>query len=136
MKQRAPALPDSPTFQQLWDALGSKLIDAAQEHLLYTQGVTSSSLVPPTTLPLPDSHIYTFSPGTSRWSSLVPPTTLPLPDSHIYTFSPGTSRWSSLVPPTLASILALIGEISPQKGHLLYRIPLPSNSFGMFLAQS
>jgi len=110
MKQRAPALPDSPTFQQLWDALGSKLIDAAQEHLLYTQGVTSSSLVPPTTLPLPDSHIYTFSPG--------------------------TSRWSSLVPPTLASILALIGEISPQKGHLLYRIPLPSNSFGMFLAQS
>jgi hypothetical protein len=36
-KQRAPALPDSPTFQQLWDALGSKLIEAAQERLLYTQ---------------------------------------------------------------------------------------------------
>jgi hypothetical protein len=75
MKQRAPALPDSPTFQQLWDALGSKLIEAAQERLLYTQGVTSSSLVPPTTSPLPDSHIYTFSPGTSRWSSPLPPTT-------------------------------------------------------------
>ena len=51
VKQRAPALPDSPTFQQLWDALGSKLIEAAQERLLYTQGVTSSSLVPPTTPP-------------------------------------------------------------------------------------
>ncbi len=35
-KQRAPALPDSPTFQQLWDALGSKLIEAIQERLLYT----------------------------------------------------------------------------------------------------
>jgi hypothetical protein len=34
-KQRAPALPDSPTFQQLWDALGSKLFDSAQEHLLH-----------------------------------------------------------------------------------------------------
>ena len=48
MKQRAPALPDSPTFQQLWDALGSRLIETAQEHLLYTQGVTGSSPVPPT----------------------------------------------------------------------------------------
>ena len=35
-KQRAPALPDSPTFQQLWDALGSKLIESAQGNLLYT----------------------------------------------------------------------------------------------------
>jgi hypothetical protein len=48
-KQRAPALPDSPTFQQLWDALGSKLIEAAQERFLYTQEVTSSSPLPPTT---------------------------------------------------------------------------------------
>ena len=48
MKQRAPALPDSPTFQQLWDTLGSKLIESAQEHLLYTQEVTGSSPVPPT----------------------------------------------------------------------------------------
>lgn len=36
MKQRAPALLDSPTFQQLWDALGSRLIETAQGHLLYT----------------------------------------------------------------------------------------------------
>jgi hypothetical protein len=43
MKQRAPALPDSPTFQQLWDALGSRLIETAQEHLLYTQEVRGSS---------------------------------------------------------------------------------------------
>ena len=38
MKQRAPALPDSGTFQQLWDALGSKLFESAREHLLYTRG--------------------------------------------------------------------------------------------------
>ncbi len=49
MKQRAPALPDSATFQQLWDALGSKLIESTQEHLLYTQGVRVSSPLPPTT---------------------------------------------------------------------------------------
>ncbi len=49
MKQRAPALPDSTTFQQLWEALGSKLIETAQEHLLYTQGVRGSSPLPPTT---------------------------------------------------------------------------------------
>jgi hypothetical protein len=49
MKQRTPALPDSPTFQQLWDALGSKLIEAAQERLLYTQEVRGSSPLPPTT---------------------------------------------------------------------------------------
>ncbi len=48
MKQRAPALPDSPTFQQLWEALGSKLIESTQEHLLYTQGVRGSSPLPPT----------------------------------------------------------------------------------------
>ncbi len=50
MKRRAPALPDSATFQQLWDALGSKLIESTQGHLLYTQGVRSSSPLPPTTL--------------------------------------------------------------------------------------
>ena len=43
-----PASPDSATFQQLWYALGSKLIETARGNLLYTQGVTSSSLVPPT----------------------------------------------------------------------------------------
>ena len=48
MKQRVPALPDSTTFQQLWDALGSRLIESAQEHLLYTQGVRGSSPLPPT----------------------------------------------------------------------------------------
>ena len=37
MKQRAPALPDSTTFQQLWDALGSRLVETAQGHMLYTQ---------------------------------------------------------------------------------------------------
>jgi hypothetical protein len=47
MKQRAPVLPDSPNFQQLWDALGSRLIETAQEHLLYTQGVRGSSPLPP-----------------------------------------------------------------------------------------
>jgi len=60
MKQRAPALPDSPTFQQLWDALGSKLIETAQGHLLYTQGVRGSSPLPPTILPLgQERHIPT-----------------------------------------------------------------------------
>jgi len=59
MKQRAPALPDSPTFQQLWDALGSKLIESAREHLLYTQGVTGSSPVPPiSTNNLPDLWLF------------------------------------------------------------------------------
>jgi hypothetical protein len=48
-KQRAPALPDSPAFPQLWDALGSKLIEAAQGNLLYTRGVRGSSPLPPTT---------------------------------------------------------------------------------------
>ena len=48
MKQRAPALPDFTTFQQLWDTLGSKLVETAQEHLLYTQEVIGSSPLPPT----------------------------------------------------------------------------------------
>jgi hypothetical protein len=47
-KQRAPALPNSPTFQQLWDALGSRLFESAREHLPYTQGVSGSSPLPPT----------------------------------------------------------------------------------------
>ena len=48
MKKGAPALTNSPNFQQLWDALGSKLIETAQEHLLYTQGVRGSSPLLPT----------------------------------------------------------------------------------------
>ncbi len=48
MKRRAPALPDSATFQQLWDALGSKLEEIARGNLLYTQGVRGSSPLPPT----------------------------------------------------------------------------------------
>ena len=47
-KQRAPALPDSATFHQLWDALGSRLIESVREHRLYTQGVSGSSPLPPT----------------------------------------------------------------------------------------
>ena len=50
MKQRAPALPDSTTFQQLWEALGSKLAETAQGHLLYTQEVRGSSPLAPTIL--------------------------------------------------------------------------------------
>ena len=48
MKRRVPALPDSTTLQQLWNAFGSKLIEAAHQHLLYTQGVRGSSPLPPT----------------------------------------------------------------------------------------
>lgn len=48
MKQRAPALPNSPELQQLWEAFCSKLAETAQGNLLYTQGVTGSSPVPPT----------------------------------------------------------------------------------------
>ena len=47
-KQRVPALSDSATFQQLWDTLGSKLIESARERLLYTQEVRGSSPLPPT----------------------------------------------------------------------------------------
>jgi len=43
MKQRALALPDSTTFQQLCDTLGSRLIETAQGRMLYTQGVRGSS---------------------------------------------------------------------------------------------
>ena len=59
MKQRAPALPNSPTLRQLWDALGSKLIESAREHLLYTQGVTGSSPVPPTKVNSPSRSHFT-----------------------------------------------------------------------------
>ncbi|GAF72136.1 unnamed protein product [marine sediment metagenome] len=48
MKRRVPASPETATFQQLWEALGSKLIEAAQEQALYTQGVRGSSPLPPT----------------------------------------------------------------------------------------
>jgi len=51
MKQRAPVLPNSPTFQQLWDALGSRLIETAQGHMPYTQEVRGSSPLPPTINP-------------------------------------------------------------------------------------
>jgi len=61
MKQRAPALPDSPTFQQLWDALGSKLIETAQGHLLYTQEVRGSSPLPPTPTLVDVASFYPFS---------------------------------------------------------------------------
>ena len=44
----APALPNSVTFPQLWDAPGSKLIESEQERLLYTQEVAGSSPAPPT----------------------------------------------------------------------------------------
>ncbi len=48
MSKRAPDYHNSPTFQQLWDALGSKLIHAAQGHKTFNQGVTGSRPVRPT----------------------------------------------------------------------------------------
>jgi len=44
-----PASPDSATFRQLWDTLGSRLEESARGHLRYTQGVVGSSPTPPTT---------------------------------------------------------------------------------------
>jgi len=44
VEKRATALPDSPTLLQLWDALGSKLIEAAQGQLPSKQRVVSSNL--------------------------------------------------------------------------------------------
>ena len=48
MKQRAPALANSTNPSQLEETIGSKLIEATGEHLLYTQGVRGSSPLPPT----------------------------------------------------------------------------------------
>jgi hypothetical protein len=42
-KQRATALPDSPTLLQLWEALGSKLIEAAQGSAPSKQRVVGSN---------------------------------------------------------------------------------------------
>jgi len=47
-KNRAPASPDSTTFRQLWEALGSRLEESAREYMLYTQGVRESSPLLPT----------------------------------------------------------------------------------------
>jgi hypothetical protein len=89
MKQRAPALPDSPTFQQLWDALGSKLIEAAQERLLYTQEVRGSSPLPPTTELHQDSSLTAFTHHLTRDASPLPPilTTPPRSKSSTAHFS-------------------------------------------------
>jgi len=43
--QRATALSNSPTLLQLWDALGSKLIEATQGQLPSKQVVAGSSPV-------------------------------------------------------------------------------------------
>ena len=48
MEERVPDYHNSPTFQQLWDALGSKLIEAAQGHLTFNQGVAGSRPARPT----------------------------------------------------------------------------------------
>jgi len=53
-KQRAPALPDTATFQQLGDTPGSKLAYSSRESLLYTQGVRGSSPLPPTIVSILD----------------------------------------------------------------------------------
>ena len=47
-KQRAPALTNSTTTSQPGEDLGSRLAASSRESLLYTQGVTGSSPVPPT----------------------------------------------------------------------------------------
>jgi len=48
MEERVPDYHNSTSFQQLWDALGSKLIEAAQGSLTFNQGVTGSRPVRPT----------------------------------------------------------------------------------------
>ncbi len=48
MEERVPDCHNSTSFQQLWDALGSKLIEAAQGSLTFNQGVTGSRPVRPT----------------------------------------------------------------------------------------
>ena len=42
-KERATALPNSPTLLQLWDAIGSKLIEAAQGQMPSKQRVVGSN---------------------------------------------------------------------------------------------
>ena len=42
-RKRAAALPNSPTLLQLWDALGSKLIEAAQGQVPSKQRVVGSN---------------------------------------------------------------------------------------------
>jgi len=42
-QKRAPDYHNSPTFQQLWDALGSKLIEILQGRHTFNQGVAGSS---------------------------------------------------------------------------------------------
>jgi maltose-binding protein MalE len=44
-KQRVSASPNSPSFQELWDVLGSKLMDAARGSLSSKQVVAGSSPV-------------------------------------------------------------------------------------------
>ena len=51
-KRRVPALPDSASFQQLWEALGSRLMDAAKGNLPSKQVVAGSNPVSRSTLPL------------------------------------------------------------------------------------
>jgi hypothetical protein len=46
---RATVLPNSTTLLQLWQALGSKLIQAAQGQMFYTQEVIGSNPISPTT---------------------------------------------------------------------------------------
>jgi len=65
MKQRATALPNSPTFQQLWDALGSKLIEAAQGQLSSKQRVVSSNLARDATKVLFEALYQVLSAGHS-----------------------------------------------------------------------
>jgi len=44
-KSRVSASPISPSFQQLWEALGAKLMEAAQGNLLPKHRVVSSNLI-------------------------------------------------------------------------------------------
>ena len=50
MSKRATVSPNSHTLLQLWEALGSKLIEATQGQPFYTQEVRGSSPLPPTIL--------------------------------------------------------------------------------------
>ena len=48
LAQGVPDYHNSVTFQRLWDTLGSKLIEAAQGHLIFNQSVTGSRPARPT----------------------------------------------------------------------------------------